>query len=74
MSGSLSKRIRKLMQIKFRTLDVYVKSKKISKSESAEKIKEDLPWTTVYRNVKKLYKSNIKDREFFEILMKKENI
>ncbi len=73
MNGRTSRRIRKLMQVQFRVLEIYIKSKKIAQDFKGE-VKEDLDWSTIYRNIKKFYRRNIKDREFFETLMKKENI
>ncbi len=74
MNGTLSRRIRKLMVCKFSTLDVFVRGKRISKVTKKNPFPEEWPWERVYRNVKNLYKRDLKDREFFEKLMKKENI
>jgi len=74
MNGGTARRIRKLMLFHFKELDVYIKSKKVSKTFKAENPAEELSWNMIYRNTKKLYVKNENDRIFFETLMKKENI
>ena len=73
MNGGIARRIRKLMMFQFHVLDTYIKGTKVSKTVKNEST-EELPWTLIYRNIKKLYVRNKRDREFFETLMKKENI
>jgi hypothetical protein len=74
MSGKLTTRIRRLLLKQFSNLDIFVRSKRDSKVTGRKPYTEPWPWERVYRNVKKLYIRNPKDREFFKELMKKENI
>lgn len=74
MNGKTAKRIRKLMYSQFPVLDVFVRSKQTSKNTKKVAYPDEWPWTRVYRNVKKLYYKNKKDRIFFDELLKKENI